>query len=128
MAQKKGKFDADSFLDNYEETVSAPVSQAQPAPQPQMVKAKPEAMIEDSKSKKELEYMELFILRTKYSRMSRKGKQVPISEEFKKKIQRIMVFFSECGTITEYVNNVLEQHFKEYDDVIRRMSDNNLKL
>lgn len=128
MPQKKGKFDADKFLDAYEENVPVRVARPQPVPDPPPERAKSEPAVNDSPSQRELEYMELFILRTKYSRMSRKGKQVPISEEFKKKIQRIMVFFSEYGTITEYVNNVLDHHFKEYDDVIRHMSDNNLKL
>lgn len=71
-------------------------------------------------SDRELDYMEKFILRRRYSRISRKGKQVSVSEDFKIKIQKLMLFFSDGGSITEYVNNVLEQHFEEYDDKIGR--------
>lgn len=79
-------------------------------------------------SNRELEYMERFILNSKYRRVSRKGKQVSVSEEFKLKMQKLMLFFSEGGSITEYVNNVLEQHFKEYDDIIKRMFNDSLKF
>lgn len=79
-------------------------------------------------SDRELDYMEKFILRRRYSRISRQGKQVSVSEDFKIKIQKLMLFFSDGGSITEYVNNVLEQHFKEYDDIIKRMFNNSLKF
>lgn len=134
MARKREPgFDADKFLERYEENASHTV--APPGtPTPSDTPAAPERTIPDKTtadstplSNRELEYMENFILRNKYRRISRKGKQVSVSEEFKLKMQKLMLFFSEGGSITEYVNNVLEQHFKEYDDIIKRMFNDSLK-
>lgn len=142
MANKKtAGFDADRFLENYEEnashiTLSSATAERAAAPAKDNPKQevskktdimpKPDAASELSERK--IEYMESFIIPKKYARISRKSKQVPISEDFKRKIQKLLIFFSECGTITEYVNNVLDKHFRDYDDVIQHMSDNNLKI
>lgn len=127
MAKKKEpNFNADKFLEEYEESTSA--VPAVSAPQPMADSESSPASVSKSFSDRELEYMQTFILQNRYGKISRKGKQVTVSEEFKKKIQKLMLFFSEGGSITEYVNNVLEQHFKEYDDVINRMFNNSLKL
>lgn len=135
MARKREPgFDADKFLERYEENAShttapseTPASFETPiSPE----KATPDKTVAANTplSNRELEYMENFILKNKYRRISRKGKQVYISEEFKLKMQKMMLFFSDGGSITEYVNNVLEQHFKEYDDIIKRMFNDSLKF
>lgn len=135
MARKREPgFDADKFLERYEENAShttAPPETPAPSETPSPLKRTiPDKTPADSTplSNRELEYMENFILRNKYRRISRKGKQVSVSEEFKLKMQKLMLFFSEGGSITEYVNNVLEQHFKEYDDIIKRMFNDSLKF
>lgn len=129
MARKREPgFDADKFLDRYEENASHTTAAPEtPAPPERKV---PDRTVADGTplSNRELEYMESFILKNKYRRISRKGKQVYISEEFKLKMQKMMLFFSDGGSITEYVNNVLEQHFKEYDDIIKRMFNDSLKF
>lgn len=129
MARKREPgFDADKFLERYEENASHTTAPPEtPAPLKRTIPDKTPA---DSTllSNRELEYMENFILKSKYRRISRKGKQVSVSEEFKLKMQKLMLFFSEGGSITEYVNNVLEQHFKEYDDIIKRMFNDSLKF
>lgn len=129
MARKREPgFDADKFLDRYEENASHTTAPPEtPAPPERKV---PDRTVADGTplSNRELEYMESFILKNKYRRISRKGKQVYISEEFKLKMQKMMLFFSDGGSITEYVNNVLEQHFKEYDDIIKRMFNDSLKF
>lgn len=135
MARKREPgFDADKFLERYEENAShtttapkTPAPSETPAPLKRTI---PDKTTADSTplSNRELEYMENFILKNKYRRISRKGKQVYISEEFKLKMQKMMLFFSDGGSITEYVNNVLEQHFKEYDDIIKRMFNDSLKF
>lgn len=135
MARKREPgFDADKFLERYEENAShttappgTPTSSDTPAAPERTVPDKTVAA-STPLSNRELEYMENFILRNKYRRISRKGKQVSVSEEFKLKMQKLMLFFSEGGSITEYVNNVLEQHFKEYDDIIKRMFNDSLKF
>lgn len=129
MARKREQgFDPDKFLERYEENASHTTSASEtPVPSERSI---PDKTIADSTplSNRELEYMESFILKNKYRRISRKGKQVYISEEFKLKMQKMMLFFSDGGSITEYVNNVLEQHFKEYDDIIKRMFNDSLKF
>ncbi len=135
MARKREQgFDADKFLERYEENASHTTS-APKTPVPPETPISPERTVPDKTvaantplSNRELEYMESFILKNKYRRISRKGKQVYISEEFKLKMQKMMLFFSDGGSITEYVNNVLEQHFKEYDDIIKRMFNDSLKF
>lgn len=135
MARKREPgFDADKFLERYEENASHTTA-APGTPTPSDTPVAPERTIPNKTtadstplSNRELEYMENFILRNKYRRISRKGKQVSVSEEFKLKMQKLMLFFSEGGSITEYVNNVLEQHFKEYDDIIKRMFNDSLKF
>lgn len=135
MARKREQgFDPDKFLERYEENASHTTAASEtPAPPETPVsseKSAPDKTVTDGipLSNRELEYMESFILKNKYRRISRKGKQVYISEEFKLKMQKMMLFFSDGGSITEYVNNVLEQHFKEYDDIIKRMFNDSLKF
>ena len=135
MARKREQgFDPDKFLERYEENASHTTSASEtPVPSEASVsseKAAPDKTVADGipLSNRELEYMESFILKNKYRRISRKGRQVYISEEFKLKMQKMMLFFSDGGSITEYVNNVLEQHFKEYDDIIKRMFNDSLKF
>lgn len=72
--------------------------------------------------------MEKYLLPQKYVRVIKSGKQVAVSDEFKVKIQKLLLFFSEGGTIAGYVNNVLEQHFREFDDVIQRMFNNTKQI
>lgn len=135
MARKREQgFDADKFLERYEENASHTTA-APETPVPPETPISPKRTVPDKTvaantplSNRELEYMESFILKNKYRRISRKGKQVYISEEFKLKMQKMMLFFSDGGSITEYVNNVLEQHFKEYDDIIKRMFNDSLKF
>lgn len=129
MARKREQgFDPDKFLERYEENASHTAAPSESTAQPE--RSIPDKTIADSTplSNRELEYMESFILKNKYRRISRKGRQVYISEEFKLKMQKMMLFFSDGGSITEYVNNVLEQHFKEYDDIIKRMFNDSLKF
>ena len=129
MARKREQgFDADKFLERYEENASHTTAPPETLPPPE--RTTPDKTVADgtSLSGRELEYMESFILKNKYRRISRKGKQVYISEEFKLKMQKMILFFSDGGSITEYVNNVLEQHFKEYDDIIKRMFNDSLKF
>ena len=129
MARKREQgFDADKFLERYEENASQTTVPPESPTPPE--RTAPEKATADGSplSNRELEYMENFILKNKYRRISRKGKQVYISEEFKLKMQKMMLFFSDGGSITEYVNNVLEQHFKEYDDIIKRMFNDSLKF
>lgn len=129
MAKKQeSTFDPDKFLDCYDErTPSANTdAPAKPKPQPPAEPlSKPPAPSSVKNTDRELDYLEKFIQQKEYSQVMRKGKQVAVCEDFKLKIQKLLLFFSDGGgTITGYVNNVLEQHFREYDYVIQKMFNN----
>ncbi len=47
--------------------------------------------------------MEKYLLPQKYVRVIKSGKQVAVSDEFKVKIQKLLLFFSDGGTIAGYV-------------------------
>lgn len=129
MANKKdATFDAEKFLDDYEDKVRAmpPItgySASRKTPPAQQAK---KAEIENM-SERDTAYLEQFVTHSQCNSVRRDGKQVFISNNFKVKIQRLVAFFSDGGSITGYVNNVLEQHFKEYEDVVNRLNDS-LKL
>lgn len=118
MAKKKeSTFDPDKFLDTYEEGVPC----ATTGTSPESVSKPQEQRQSASSTDRELDYLQKYVHQKKYISVIRKGKQVAVCDEFKVKIQKLLLFFSDGGTITSYVNNVLEQHFREYDDVIQRM-------
>lgn len=126
MANKKDTaFDADKFLDSYEENIRtmAPESEKQEAGHTSKPKPPARKALIASMPEREAAYLEQYVMQTQYNRVRKDGKQVFISNEFKTKIQRLLVFFSEGGSITGYVNNVLEQHFKDYEDVVSRLND-----
>ena len=124
--RRETNFDADKFLDTYEDrTASAMRDPAAPKEPPRQAAKAPETPVP---SPKEVEYMEKYLLPQKYVRVIKSGKQVAVSDEFKVKIQKLLLFFSEGGTIAGYVNNVLEQHFREFDDVIQRMFNNTKQI
>lgn len=122
--QKREAFDADKFLDSYEEnakmaglTTSGANHDTRQTKQEMKVRQMP------TLAKRDSAYLEQFLLQNKYNGVRQSGKQVFISNDFKKRIQRLVLFFSDGGSITGYVNKVLEQHFKDYEDVITKLND-----
>lgn len=126
--RKEVSFDAEKFLDCYEDKVRAmpPItgySCAKKSPPSQSLNKE----VIENMSERDTAYLEQFVTHSQCNSVRRDGKQVFISNNFKVKIQRLVAFFSDGGSITGYVNNVLEQHFKEYEDVVNRLNDS-LKL
>lgn len=118
--RRETNFDADKFLDSYEDRTASAMRDPATVKEPPKTTAKA-SETPATASPKEVEYMEKYLLPQKYVRVIKSGKQVAVSDEFKVKIQKLLLFFSDGGTIAGYVNNVLEQHFREFDDVIQRM-------
>lgn len=125
--RRETNFDADKFLDSYEDRTASVMRDTVPRVSKDPGHVPPSEATSDP-SPKEVEYMEKYLLPQKYVRVIKRGKQVAVSDEFKVKIQKILLFFSEGGTITGYVNNVLEQHFREFDDIIQRMFNNTKQI
>lgn len=125
MATKKDTaFDADKFLDSYEENLRSMTPEPKPETgRPTPPRGAPKKDLIASMPEREAAYLEQYVMQTRYNGVRHDGKQVFISSKFKTRIQRLLVFFSEGGSITGYVNNVLEQHFKDFEDVMDRLND-----
>ena len=83
--------------------------------QPVTPEMKPEAGTEP-----ESEYLRLFIHESPVC--ARLGKTIYLRKEFHERIQRIVQVIGKNGlTLSVYVDRVLEQHFREYEEVIRRL-------
>ena len=99
--RRETNFDADKFLDTYEDRTASAMRDPAAAKEPPRQAAKaPETPVP---SPKEVEYMEKYLLPQKYVRVIKSGKQVAVSD-------------------------VLEQHFREFDDVIQRMFNNTKQI
>jgi len=71
------------------------------------------------------EYLSLFIRQS--DNKSRFGKQVPIRQEYHERIQKIVrVIANDEISILNYIDNVLSQHFEDFqDDIIKLYHEKN---
>ncbi|EEC95369.1 hypothetical protein PRABACTJOHN_03260 [Parabacteroides johnsonii DSM 18315] len=77
-----------------------------------------------AKAKKEVEYLKRFLHAPKIPVCS--GKTAYIRKGYHERIQRIVQVIGKNGlTLSVYVDRVLEQHFREYEEVIRRLYKKN---
>lgn len=73
---------------------------------------------------KEEEYLERFLHAPRIPVCS--GKTAYIRKSYHERIQRIVQVIGKNGlTLSVYVDRVLEQHFREYEEVIRRLYKKN---
>lgn len=81
---------------------------------------KPSAKAKKEDSLKEEEYLERFFQTSRRPICS--GKTAYIRGSYHGRIQRIVQVIGKSGlTLSVYVDRVLEQHFREYEEVIRRL-------
>ena len=81
---------------------------------------KPSAKAKREDSVQEEEYLEHFFHTAKNPICS--GKTAYIRKSYHERIQRIVQVIGKNGlTLSVYVDRVLEQHFREYEEVIRRL-------
>lgn len=86
---------------------------------------KPSA-IEKEEAMQEEEYMECYLHAPKMPICS--GKTAYIRKSFHERIQRIVQVIGKNGiSLSVYVDHVLEQHFREKEEVIRRLYKKNYK-
>ena len=81
---------------------------------------KPQAKTRKEEAKKEEAYLERFLYAPRVPVCS--GKTAYIRKSYHERIQRIVQVIGKNGlTLSVYVDRVLEQHFREYEEVIRRL-------
>lgn len=96
---------------------NAPDKVTRPTEKPS-IKAKKEETIQEE------EYMELFLHAPKTPICS--GKTAYIRKNYHERIQRIVQVIGKNGiSLSVYVDRVLEQHFREKEEVIRRLYKKN---
>lgn len=85
---------------------------------------KPKAKVGKDATEKEEEYLERFLHAPRIPVCS--GKTAYIRKSYHERIQRIVQVIGKNGlTLSVYVDRVLEQHFREYEEVIRRLYKKN---
>ena len=72
-----------------------------------------------SKSDEE-DFSERFVRNNTHMRPKNKYLMVEISPEYIKKIKRILSYEDGGCSVKAYVNNVLAEHFKEFDEIIKK--------
>lgn len=120
-------FDAESFLDTYRED-AAPTyrNSRKPAPaEPPPTKAEKDTLaktpVNAERTETEDAFLRTFVENRPVESFNKKGRQVMVVNEFRKKILKIQALFGEDCTIAQYVHNVLAKHFEDYDEVLQSL-------
>lgn len=66
-------------------------------------------------------FLRTFVENRPVESFNKKGRQVMVVNEFRKKILKIQALFGEDCTIAQYVHNVLAKHFEDYDEVLQSL-------
>lgn len=122
--------DPGKFLDSFRPEIPAPAAhgntgmdeniQDKAARQPE----KPTTKAKNEETVQEEEYMEYFLCAPKTPVCS--GKTAYIRKKYHERIQRIVQVIGKNGiSLSVYVDRVLEQHFREKEEVIRRLYKKN---
>lgn len=69
----------------------------------------------------EEDFIERFVTRTRFTKVSQNGKQVAVSERHLKKIRKLTLLFGDGATLSGYLYNVLEEHFRQYDPILQSL-------
>ena len=69
----------------------------------------------------EAKFIKTFVADSEYTSVAKRGRQISVCNEHRRKIQKMLILFSEDTTIAGYIYNVLEEHFKTFDDVIQSL-------
>ena len=72
-------------------------------------------------TKEEEEFIERFLTRTRFTKVSQNGKQVAVSDRHLKKIRKLTLLFGEGATLSGYLYNVLEEHFRQFDPILQSL-------
>lgn len=137
MAKKEENFNADDFIESFRED-AMPTFHSVKKPKPgndsddtktvnvtdgekvsKMEIAK--EIIDLDLSTAEEQFIRTFVADSEYTSVAKRGRQISVCNEHRRKIQKMLILFSEDTTIAGYIYNVLEEHFKTFDDVIQSL-------
>lgn len=128
MAKKEENFNADDFIESFREDAMPTFHSVK--------KTKPENVTDGEKVSKmeiakeiidldlstaEEKFIRTFVADSEYTSVAKRGRQISVCNEHRRKIQKMLILFSEDTTIAGYIYNVLEEHFKTFDDVIQSL-------
>lgn len=137
MAKKEENFNADDFIESFREDAMPTFhSVKKPMPENDSHNSKTENVTEGEKVSKmeiakeiidldlstaEEKFIRTFVADSEYTSVAKRGRQISVCNEHRRKIQKMLILFSEDTTIAGYIYNVLEEHFKTFDDVIQSL-------
>lgn len=138
MVKEKEQFDAENFLESFREeavptyrtakkdkkrdllpTASHTGTEERHGNTSKMEIAKEVSDLDLSAA--EAEFLKRFVADSDFTSVTKRGRQISVSNEHRRKIQKMLILFSEDMTIAGYIYNVLEEHFKAFDDVIQSL-------
>ena len=131
MAKKlDSDIDPGKFLDSFRPEMTASAAPESPgtdgntSAKEARLTEKPKTKAGKDATEKEEEYLECFLHAPRIPVCS--GKTAYIRKGYHERIQRIVQVIGKNGlTLSVYVDRVLEQHFREYEEVIRRLYKKN---
>ena len=137
MAKKEENFNADDFIESFrEDAMSTFHSVKKPMQENDSDDSKTENVTDGEKVSKmeiakeiidldlstaEEKFIRTFVADSEYTSVAKRGRQISVCNEHRRKIQKMLILFSEDTTIAGYIYNVLEEHFKTFDDVIQSL-------
>ncbi|WP_303017982.1 DUF3408 domain-containing protein [Muribaculum intestinale] len=137
MAKKEENFNADDFIESFREdamptfhsvkkrnpendsddTKTGNVTEGEKVSKMEIAKE----IIDLDLSTAEEKFIRTFVADSEYTSVAKRGRQISVCNEHRRKIQKMLILFSEDTTIAGYIYNVLEEHFKTFDDVIQSL-------
>lgn len=127
-------FDATQFLETYRDDVQPKYRKAKDRESPVDITTAPSAPSKPDKRDElakmpknpdhndaEEDYLHRFVENCPVESFNKHGRQIMVVGDHRKKIQKILALFGEDGTLSSYVYNVLENHFKEFDPIIQSL-------
>lgn len=119
--------EAQEFLDIYGSSARPPYREPKREPPPDVppeISVKEELAripVSPDRTKEEDEYLRTFVETCPIDAFNKKGRQVIVVNEFRRKILKIQALFNEDLSIAQYVHNVLEQHFKDVGPILQSL-------
>lgn len=134
------EFDSDNFVDTFAEDAEPTFTPSPAGTKKKPAKATSVSMPQETQprqptgnidtrgappdsgyTKEEEAFIERFLTRTRFTKVSQNGKQVAVSDKHLKKIRKLTLLFGEGATLSGYLYNVLEEHFRQFDPILQSL-------
>lgn len=134
------EFDSDNFVDTFAEDAEPTFTPSPAGTMKKAAKATSVSMPQETQprqptgnidtrgappdsgyTKEEEDFIERFLTRTRFTKVSQNGKQVAVSDKHLKKIRKLTLLFGEGATLSGYLYNVLEEHFRQFDPILQSL-------